>query len=295
MLLRWLVSNYVRQAAEQQVHRVLESAVSGGSEDVDRTGHSKSPTPRCDVALFFALPIEAGGMIDRLSACQTTRWASHVEHVGFWDERRVVVGVSGAGSEAASRAAEDLLAVHRPLWVIAAGFAASLDVRLRRGHVLMPDVIRSEDGEERSVGFKIDPQVIAGTPGLHVGRLLSIDRLVLSASERRRLADHTGALACDNETAAVAEVCRKQKTRFLAIRMISDEIDDELPAELAHLLSQQTLAGKLGAVTGALFKRPANIKLMWQMRDDAGRASDGLAAFVVGILRQLPALPAAAL
>lgn len=297
MLLRWLVTNYFRQAAEQKVYETVANAQWGREPqavDPHPSAASQGPPQRCDIAVLFALPIEAGGTVDLLSDCQTTRWSSYLEHTGYLDQRRIVVGVSGVGREAAMRAADDILAAHRPQWVVSAGFAGALQSQLGRGHFLMPDLVLDEVGQELSIGFKIDPRVVAATRGLHVGRLLTVDRLVQAPAERMRLAEEHRALAFDTETGAVAEACRRQKTRFLAIRIISDEVDDELPAELTNLLNQKSVAGKLGAATGAIFKRPASIKQMWQMKDDAGRASDRLAAFVAGILRQLDVRPESA-
>lgn len=70
--------------------------------------------------------------------------------------------------------------------------------------------------------------------------------------------------------------------------LISDAIDDELPLEIENLLAQKTLAGKLGAAAGAVMHRWGAAKDLWNLREDALKASDRLANFLRGVVRQLP-------
>jgi adenosylhomocysteine nucleosidase len=101
------------------------------------------------------------------------------------------------------------------------------------------------------------------------------------------LAAEFGAIACDMETMAVAQVCRRRHVRFLAVRVISDGLDDRLPPEMERMLDQRSLAGKLGAATRAIFQRPGSVKDMWRLQETARRASDRLANFLAGVIPQL--------
>ena len=153
----------------------------------------------------------------------------------------------------------------------------------------MADRVLDCHGDQLEVGLKIDPQVIAATKGLHVGRLLTVDQLIRSADEKRSLGEQYDAVACDMETAAVADVCRQRGVRFLSVRVISDTVDDHLPKEIDKLMSQKSLAGKLGAAAGAIVNRPGAVKDMWKLKEDALKASDRLAKFLVGVIPQLTA------
>ena len=70
--------------------------------------------------------------------------------------------------------------------------------------------------------------------------------------------------------------------------VVRDAVDDELPKEVERLLEQNSLASKLGAATGAIFNRPSSIKDMWSLKEQAIKASDRLARFLVRTLGQLP-------
>ena len=85
----------------------------------------------------------------------------------------------------------------------------------------------------------------------------------------------------------MAEICRREKVRFLAVRVISDAVDRQLPPEVDNLVRQRSRAGRIGAVGAALLRRPSSIKDMWQLREAALLASERLGSFLVGVVKQL--------
>ena len=89
-----------------------------------------------------------------------------------------------------------------------------------------------------------------------------------------------GALAADMETFAVAEVCRQRGVPFASIRVVNDTSDETLPRDVEHLLAQKTGAAQLGAALGAIWRRPASAKDMYQLRENALVASGRLAKFL---------------
>ena len=60
-----------------------------------------------------------------------------------------------------------------------------------------------------------------------------------------------------------------------------------MPPEVEKLLNQKSLAGKLGAAAGAIFQRPSSIKDMWALNEQALKATDRLAKFLVSMMPQL--------
>jgi adenosylhomocysteine nucleosidase len=237
--------------------------------------------------LLFAFGIEAGGLVDRLADPISTRGRRLVEHVGSVDGRRVAIVETGVGREAAAAGCRDLIKVRKPEWVVSAGFGGALSPRLRRADVLMADRVMDTLGRSLSVGLQLGEDTAATRPSVHVGRLLTVDKLVTDPDEKRRLGEKHDALACDMESLAVAEVCREAKVRFLSVRIISDAVDERIPPVIANYVKQKSLAGKLGAITGAVWQRPGNIKTMWKLHADATELSERLAKFLCGVLPQL--------
>jgi len=326
MLLRWLIDNYVREAAAGPVREALAGLLPGesprGAARPASTGPGDAPAetaepaarppassdPRahpqrqnpsdddylpCQAALVFALGIESGGLVDLLQGEETSRQAHGVERAGRLGPHEVVIVESGVGQRAAQRATVEAIRFYRPKWVVSTGFAGALDALLRKGHIVMADEVADLAGERLATGLKLDPQTVAATRGLHVGRLLTVPQIIRRLDDRRRLAAEHGAIACDMETFGVARACRELGTRFIAVRVITDTLDDELPPEIEALLAQKSLAGKLGAAAGAVFRRPSAVKDLWQLREDALKASDRLAKFLTGVVQQLASADAA--
>jgi adenosylhomocysteine nucleosidase len=286
MMLRWLVANFIRQTA-RKTFRDVATKVARKELGVGEASQETAQLPPCEIAIVFALALESDGFVNLLDSRVTTRCASYLEHAGRLNERSIVVAESGIGARPAAKATEDLIAVHKPQWIVSAGFAGALADGFRRGDILMAERLMDLRNNKLSVGFKMDRETIEATRSLHVGGLLSVDGLIRTPNERRKLAERHDAVACDTETMAVATACRREKVRFLSVRVITDAVDDRLPVEVERLVDQRSIAGKLGAATGAVFKRPACVKDMWHLREDALKASDRLANFLAGVVRQL--------
>jgi len=313
MWFRMLVGQYVRHAAQRAVMDAVsgarqqrgdrgdreggddssevESASGGADSTAQAVGEDATPMPprRCDVVFVFALGVESGGLVDLLDDRVSSRCATFVEHVGDLDGRHVAVIESGVGRKASERATDDVIELYRPDWVVSAGFAGALCEELKLGHVIMADCVVDVHGNSLELGLKLDEETTRAMKGLHQGRLLTVDEIVRMPEQRRKLAKEHDALACDMETMAVAEVCGSRKVRLVSVRVVSDEVDDELPREVGKLMSQNSLAGKLGSATGAIWRRPGVVKDMWKLKETALKASDRLAKFLKGVLAQLPA------
>ena len=265
----------------------MQQPTHSGEEAEQVDPDSTMPPQPCDVGFVFAFGIEAGGLADRVADRVSMRGTKLVEHVGDIDGRRVAIVETGVGGEAAGTGCRDLIEVRHPNWVVSAGFAGALCPRLKRGHVLLADRVTDGAGRSLAVGLQLGEDATNASPSVHVGRLLTVDKLITEPDKKRRLGETHDALACDMESLAVAEVCREAKVRFLSVRIISDAVDERISPEVANLVQQKSLAGTLGAITGAVMRRPANIKTMWKLHSDATKLSERLAKFLRGVLPQL--------
>lgn len=274
-----------QRRAQQAVGEAMQSRLHPEADD-EQSDEAEHAPPPCDVGLVFALGIESGGLVDLLSNQIVTRGAGFIARRGTLDGRQIVVIESGVGEQRARKATDALLAGHHPQWIISAGFAGGLDPTLAQFDLLVANSVANEAGQRLAIDLKLEP-----TAGMHVGRLLSTDHIVHAPDERAALRAAHDALAVDMESFAVAEACQRARARFLCIRAISDTADQELPADLAHLMNQTSLSGQAGAVLGSVFRRPKSVKDMWRLREDALVASDRLAQFLRKIIVQLAPEP----
>jgi len=291
MLLRWLVNNYLRDAAEQAVRQTISDVTAPRTEQtVAATTQSEGEAEAtdedlsCEIAVIFALGIEAGPLVDELKDVASTRRPNLIEHAGSLAGRLAVIAEGGVGQKSAAAATREIIRAYEPKWVISAGFAGSLSSEVQRGHLLMANSVVNAAGEHLEIELRLQPQ-----PRLHAGRLVTVDGIIRTATEKHALGEKHNALACDMETFAVAQECARANTRFLSVRIISDGVDDELPKEVEQLLKEKNLAKQAGRAIHALMKRPAAALDLWKLRDEGHKAADRLARFLLQVIPQLPA------
>lgn len=260
------------------------AAVQARAEADEATAVTQRP---CDVALVFATAGECGGLEDRLEGLLSIKADKLTIKQGGLGGRHVVLAAGGIGQMAARQTTEQLIAGHRPAWVISAGFAGGLAEQLPRGDFLLANEIVDLEARRLHVPLVLEPSPESPPQGVHVGRLLTVDRVICTPAEKHRLGELHNALAVDMETMAVAEVCRQRQTRFLSVRIISDDVNDELPEEINRLVGALHPARKIGAALGAVWNRPAAAKDLWRLRAGGLTDSDRLAEFLTGVVEQL--------
>lgn len=290
---RVLLNNWIQEQARAKIFETVQQASEGTQPPGE--GTEVQPPKPADVGVVFALGIESGGLVDLLDSVLKTPSPQATFRQGGYRGRNVLLVETGVGRENAARGTELLIAAHQPPWVISAGFAGALSPQLKRGDLLLVNQVVDAAGESMSIDVRMSPEELGRSPGLHLGRLVTLDKVVRLPEEKRALAERHDALAVDMETLAVAEVCRNHKVRFLAVRVISDAVDEELPDDIERLTRQRTFAGQLGAAAAAIWNRPASVKQMWALKENALVASDRLAKFLAGMITQLapprPELP----
>lgn len=293
LLLRDVVQRAAKQAISDHLNR---AAPQSGAQ-----GEAEAPPPEpCQVGFVFALGIESGGLEDLLEDSQQTRGDSFRMVEGRLSGRRVSIIKTGVGQSAAARGAATLIAGHRPQWLISAGLAGGLHPDLQRGDLLFADAILGADGSRIALGdtaVKLAPAAEVKSSGtgqsqppktrVHVGQLLTVDRPIRLPQDKRELGQKHQALAVDMESLAVAAVCIREQTNFLSVRIISDSVDDELPAEIERLLDQKSAARRAGAALGAILNRPGSLGDMLKLKEQALTASDQLAQVLAQLVQRL--------
>lgn len=247
-----------------------------------------------DIGLVFALPYEIRPVVDRCRGVRKTIGHGFVLYEGVLGERRLAMVQAGVGAKRATAATEALVNGHQPRWVVAAGFAGSLSEEVHTGDLIMATEVGDEAGAVLAMDLRLDSGAgVSSGEGagrsvrVHTGRLLTLDRIIRSAEEKRAVGAKHAALAVDMESMAVARVCRDRQVRFLAVRVISDDLSHDLPPEVLSVLGPSRTF-RAGAVVGALLKRTGAVKELWRLRNQAKSAARRLASFLEGVIQQLP-------
>ncbi|PQO36046.1 hypothetical protein DTL21_08965 [Bremerella cremea] len=283
MLLRYLVSNFLQQQGQSVVRDFMSQQVSGQAEsDV-----APEDVPKPEVIVLFALGVESAGFKEKLKSVASVQMEGRTVTVGKLADRVIGVVETGVGRKSAAAAARDVIDIVAPDWIISAGFAGGLIGDLKRGHVVMPNQVVDKEGNHVEIPLNLTAEQIEATPGLAVGTLLTVDRIIGDVAEKRSLGEQHSAVAVDMETLAIAQACQENEVKLISVRIISDAVDQPLPKDLEKMMSQKTTSGMIGAAAATIFNRPGSVKDMWNLNSMANKASDKLAGFLAGVIPQL--------
>ena len=155
--------------------------------------------------------------------------------------------LSGIGKVNAAMAASTLIDSFKPDCMLSIGVAGSFAEGIVEGDVVIASETAYHDvwcGEHCSFGqvegqpqrFACDSKLLgkatAALPEARVGLNITGDQFYISMEEdARQKALYPDALSIDMEAAAVAHVCRAKDVPFLAVKIISDQHNDDRQAE----------------------------------------------------------------
>jgi len=274
------VRNAFSRTVQDQLREALAQAASADPPAL------APPPETCHVGVLFALGSEAGFFEDRLTGAVAIRGKNFRATEGAFGARRVVAVRTGIGQSAAADATRQLIQGHRPRWIISAGFCGGAHERLHRNDILLADSVFHPQGATLSL---TTPRITGELPpGVHRGRLLTVDAIISEPHEKRALGEQFGALALDMETLAIAQVCQELQLPFWSIRVVSDAVDERLPDEVKRFAKPLTKARLAGTVAGVLFNRPSAAKDLWAVHEASLTASRRLADFLEPLIAQLP-------
>jgi adenosylhomocysteine nucleosidase len=221
------------------------------------------------VAIVAALEREVSGL--------TRNWNRVEQHYDgrsfvFFEREEMVVVCGGMGVEASRRAAEAVIALYHPALLQSVGFAGALDSSLRVGDIFTPAVvIDARDGSRVEIDAAAAPRT--GTSGPERSSLVTF-MAVAGVQQKASLAKSYGAQAVDMEAAGVAVAARAHGIGFVATKVISDELDFEMP----HMARFIDARGQFRAASFAAFValRPALWRRVTQLASNSRKAARAL-------------------
>jgi adenosylhomocysteine nucleosidase len=255
--------------------------------------NSVSPIP--------ALPLSATAPPKRIAIFAATFWEVKAVEAAFraGSERRIDgmpvlvftagsreywLAQTGVGPDNASLAAARLLGYQSFSLAVSTGFACALIMAEVGALLAGRDVVRAGErgadvfqaievpGAERDTVMAL---VEGAKPAGHVGRFVSTDYIVGSASEKRRFSHSTGAIGLDMESAALAAEAQRARVPFVIIRTVSDLLDEDLPLDFNLFLRPTAWLKGLGAILG----NPSSVMGLLRLRRQSQVAARSLTVF----------------
>jgi adenosylhomocysteine nucleosidase len=194
------------------------------------------------------------------------------------EREEMIVVCGGIGLEAARRAAEAVIVLYRPSLVQSVGFAGALDASLHVGDVFIPAVvIDARDGSRTNIEGMIEG-------GNNKGTLVSFMD-VAGIDQKASLAQAYGAQAVDMEASAVAAAARAHGISFAVIKVISDEMNFEMPQTARFIDSQGQFKTASFALHAAF--RPWLWPRVAQLAGNSRKAATALAQHLETFRQQL--------
>jgi nucleoside phosphorylase len=118
-----------------------------------------------------------------------------------------------------------------------------------------------------------------------LGALLSSPKIIASATEKARLAGSAGAV--DMESFTVISAAQKRGIPAIAVRVISDTSDQDMPVNFSKGLDENGQVS-IGAVLKLLAGQPGKIAALMKLGRQSKQAADALAEFLSAYLQVLP-------
>ncbi|MBL8836370.1 MAG: hypothetical protein JNL66_09000 [Alphaproteobacteria bacterium] len=199
---------------------------------------------------------------------------------------------SGGTAAGARAAAARLLAAGCSI-VVSYGFAGGLDPKLQPGTIVVPERVVSADGAswtidrrrcDRLASALADVTRPVGTVAR--GTVYGSDVPLLSVADKRAAHAAHGAVAVDMESHVLAQAATQAERTFMVLRVVLDPANHAIPpAALAALRPDGGIA--IGALLGALARRPFQIPALVRLAGDSRRARAALSAASAAALRAI--------
>ncbi len=270
---------------------LLFKGAKGAKRPDGATAENVGGFERVDVGVVAATKRELVGILDKMGVPKTTKGGDSLTfYAGSWLGLRIAAVETGVGAAQTRKGTEALIQAFRPIRVVSVGFATGLRPGLKSGALVVPCLFRRANGSSLDWGAGNDGYLAADGSASPFerwasGTLQSVARPVVEPSEKRKLGEETGAAICDRGTWPAAEVCAASNVPFLPLRVVLDACDDAAPRDVRTVGDSQNAARLLGALFGAVSKRPSVALDLYKAKERALVAADKLASALETILK----------
>ena len=156
----------------------------------------------------------------------------------------VLIIYSGTGPINASSATEYLIS-QGATKIISWGCAAALSETLKPGDLMLANELISTE-ESIAIPLKMNAnwhlhtkELLTPFVKVHSGCLVESKSIVSSSEHKKQIHINTNAIALDMESIAIAKVANRHTFPFLAIRVIADPVEMNLPLAIYKSLNEQ--------------------------------------------------------
>ena len=248
------------------------------------------------LAIFVATGAEARPLCRALGPThRSPHRLDSIARIGL-DGRELLLARTGMGPDNAEAAARRLFSEAHVAAALSVGVAAGLSPLLQAGDLIVADraILHRKSGTTRQ-SFSCDAglqewalTLVRQSGSRHsVGPIVTVEQILPTADEKRRLAAESGAMAVDMESAAIASAASARAVPFLALRAILDPVEEDLNIAFDRFLNRRGDPRWLSLAWYLLAQPLALSRLV-----GLGRRTSALCADLGHLLRDLSTIPA---
>lgn len=227
------------------------------------TGH-----PRERVAIFAPMPNELRPVVRILGLQRSGARGGMPVYTGMVGNTSVVATQTGIGPALAEKATEELLEATEVDRVVVVGIAGGLE-----GASAVGDLVVPEEAVDDATGDRFRATAAGGLRLGGVIRTGDESDYGMDDGDVARLRDEEGFTALDMETAAVARVCQRRGTPWLAFRAISDMAGDSSAGPVVMTLVNPDGSPRPWASFRFLLTHPHRVPQLLRLGRDAQAAT----------------------
>ena len=199
--------------------------------------------PRAEIGIIGAIEEEINGLVAKLDDVRECSVGGCTFYQGSVDGHSVVVGMSGMGKVYAAMCAQAMILQYAPDAILNIGMAGAVSEELKIGDVVIPTDEIQHDYDVTALGlplgtlyecnianFPCDAEImtligqacaVKNLPVVY-GTSASGDQFVEGMEKKHWLTENFGAIICEMEGGAIAQVCYTNEVPFATYRLISD-------------------------------------------------------------------------
>jgi adenosylhomocysteine nucleosidase len=190
---------------------------------------------------------------------------------------------TGIGATNAQRTAEAVISKEYSFCIVS-GFAGALKATAKLGEVVVAEKVQHAGNGGTVVCARNLVARAAQDGAKSIPTLLTADHVVNTAAEKERLSPF--AEAVDMETFSILNVARARNVPAVAIRVVSDSFDQDLPADIDTMVDAEGNV-KIGGVVSYLARHPVTLPALVRLGRDSKTAAEALAHFLEAYIRKL--------
>ena len=188
----------------------------------------------------------------------------------------ISIFLTGIGRSNAERAARDFLAAHSPDAVLTCGFAGALAPDLKAGEIVFETGTTPE-----SFCAAWHARLMAA--GARPAKIFCAGQIAVTAADKKKLRDETGADAAEMESGAVRAVCRERGIPCATVRVISDTAAEDLPLDFNRFLRPDKSVD-MSKLFLAAARSPGKIGALMKLQKQTAFAAEQLAGTLLKVL-----------